>query len=215
MPSALEIVLQFQKKLDKKVGLDLIDTLGSQALVQFVKQKNTLKSIPGKNGLTPKRVSALQKSISLNRDYVIKRSPTGFRISLGIGPQSDDAVTGVHKWAVILNDGGKNHGVIKPLAGHKYLAIPFTTGGHGIEAFGIGKPHDSIVKQFIESNVKKGKDGRPMLRNSKGRTPIIMSGMVGRGWEPIATLVTEVVVPTTRWADNFLYNVIKSLKVNL
>ena len=211
MSSALEVVLQFQKKLEQSVRIDLIDTLGSQALLQFVKQKNSLQSISGKNGLTPKRVSILQKSISLNRAYVVQRNETGFRINLGIGPQSDDGVTGVQYWAEMLNIGGK----IVPGSGHKYLAIPFSEGIGGIVSFGIGKDRSSIVKQYIESNVDKDKDGKPILRNSKNRTPIIMSGKVRRGWEPIAILVKEVKVPRTEWADTFLYDIVKALKVKV
>ncbi len=195
--------------LKSKSVKQAVDKIATTSAIAFGRELKTMVGNPSLK-LTLKQAQALQRTISAGAG-VIERKKDGVSITLKLRADAGKDPSGVIYWAKKLSIGGK----IAPKNSAGYLAIPFSKGDFKIVSFATGLSEKSIVGRFIESEVVKNKDGRPLLRNKENASgSLIMSGRIigsGWGWEPIATLIKEVKVPETRWANTFLYNVVRTL----
>lgn len=220
MPSYLpDIILQLAKDLNTVTRKKFINDLYGQADRGFSFQLREMEKNHEQLKLTLPQAKALRRNINEGEGCVVKID-RGIRITLGLSSSAKGDPAHVEQWADLLNLGsGKNPITAKT---GDWLAIPFTQGPFEIVDFAANLDYPDIVKRFVETKVVRS-HGKPALKvvdskgGSKGSHKLLLGKVIGSGWgwEPIATLLDHVDVPQTRWADTFLYNIIKALKVTV
>ena len=225
MSSSIKAFIDFSKNLNKIATLEAKTNVWEQAKVAFGREYVNLGH--SSKELSPGRIKALKESLDTDFKKVVTKTSTGIKIKVALKSSAEKDKSDVKTWASLLNIGG----TIRP-KDREFLSVPFSEGPFEIVDYAKTYNGASVLSSFIAARIENQGEGIIRGRSLKeqslnqgakklsyGKTKkgniLLMGKLKGGKWDIIATLVKQVKVPETRWADKFLYNVLRSLKAEL